>query len=165
MNIHDVYIFLPYSDGKTPPSGSAPPSSSTHLDSGSESQDDMKPTLSGLDSPIPHSQAQGLHTPQPNPWDTLSQHADLYSDLSKVTSGAHTAMGPVPVSSPASAIAAAAYQAQLSLAAAVATRNSTVVGSCGGSISVGVNDPAAAVTAAAAMASHHHDLLHDYHSL
>ncbi|XP_018015716.1 homeobox protein six1b [Hyalella azteca] len=161
-------------DGKTPPSGSAPPSSSTHLDSGSESQDDMKPSLSGLDSPIPHTQAQGLHTPQPNPWqdvwcgrqDALSQHAELYGDLSKVTGGGHPAMSSVPVSSPASAIAAAAaYQAQLSLAAAVATRNSTVVGSCGGSISVGVNDPAAAVTAAAAMASHHHDLLHDYHSL
>uniref|UniRef100_A0A2P2IDE0 Homeobox protein six1b-like n=1 Tax=Hirondellea gigas TaxID=1518452 RepID=A0A2P2IDE0_9CRUS len=152
-------------DGKTPPSGTG--QSSTHLDSGSESQDEMKPPLSGLESPLPHTQQPSIHTSQPNPWDTLNHHADLYSDLSKVATSGHVAsIGAVPVGSPASAIAAAAYQAQLSLAAAaVATRHTNsaaAVGGCGGVVS---HDSAAAVTAAMAASHHHHDLLQDYHTL
>lgn len=84
-------------------------------------------------------------------------HTDLYSELSKVGGGANgmSSVAPVPASVSSASAIAAAYQTQLSLAAAAAVAARHTAG--------GPADH----TAAPHMAPppHHHDILHDYHSL
>ncbi|XP_042869564.1 homeobox protein six1-like [Penaeus japonicus] len=132
-------------DGKTPTGGNAQ-AGSTHLDSGSESLDEVKPSLSSLDSPLPNVNSHIVQDPV--------GHTDLYSELSKVGGGANgmSSVAPVPASVSSASAIAAAYQTQLSLAAAaaVAARHNTVGGEHGGA-------PMAPPS--------HHDILHDYHSL
>ncbi|CAL4098817.1 unnamed protein product [Meganyctiphanes norvegica] len=134
------------------PKAGGHPGGSTHLDSGSESLDEVKPSLSALDSPVSHSQINN-HIIQDH---HHTGHTDLYSELSKVSQG-HNGMNPVQASvSSASAIAAAAYQTQLSLAAAAAVAARHTATSVSSS---GPDHPIMAPPTA------HHDLLHDYHSL
>ncbi|XP_063614220.1 uncharacterized protein LOC134787388 [Penaeus indicus] len=144
LNLQYV-VPLTSEDGKTPNSGNAQ-AGSTHLDSGSESLDEVKPSLSSLDSPLPNVNTHIVQDPV--------GHTELYSELSKVGGGANgmSSVAPVPASVSSASAIAAAYQTQLSLAAAaaVAARHNTMGGDHGGA-------PMAPPS--------HHDILHDYHSL